>query len=475
MMSARTKPLFIYAVLLLLIISGFFIRIDNYRKSNTRTIDELVFYHLGAQLKNHFPDYHTRNFARLLLEIRPHFAPLPKYFTQPLFKHPPLFSVFISLALRIFGEHYYSAAFVAAFFGVLLVLLTYWIGTFVFDECVGLAAAFLVWLDPINIMTSQKIWMDTTVTFFMLLAVLFFLRGNKYQDPRSYIGFGLAAGCALLTKYTGILTLLSAGLYFALFNKKIFRQRSAFYSFGLPFMLLAPWIFWNYSVFGSAFFNQILDVHNLSTMTSRSVSIGFFLVGILFLVTVGLLAENKRFSSRIPFVSIWVQKQREIKQAAMGLCLLVWGVNFFPVLGMSYQPETYWEPGRFSGESLFFYIKRLPEFSLFYILAFFALFSSFEEEHKQGAGVLKLFSGTILIFFSLWKNYQTRYILASTPLLLILGAALWLKIIRGVWSVPHLNRRWINITALCLLSGYVLFKIFYVNMTVSFPNDMCYF
>ncbi|MFA5261099.1 MAG: glycosyltransferase family 39 protein [Candidatus Omnitrophota bacterium] len=475
MMSARTKSFVIYAVLLILVISGFYIRINNYRKSATRTIDELVFYHLGAQLKNHFPSYHTRDFARLLLEIRPHFAPLPKYFTQPLFKHPPLFPAFISLSLRILGEHYYSAAFVAAFFGVLMILLTYWIGELVFDECVGLAAAFLVWLDPINIISSQKIWMDTTVGFFMLLAVFFFLRGMKYQDSFSYAGFGLASGCALLTKYTGILTLLSAGLYFALFNKKFFRQRCALSCFGLPLLLLAPWMIWNACVYGRMLFNQILDIHNLSTMTVRSVSVGTFLLGIICLGTIGLFVERKPFSWVFSLAAKWAQRHGPIKRVVLGLFLIVFGVKFFSVLGPNYRPATYWEPGHFAEESRLFYIKRLPEFSLFYLVSFLALFSGFRDGHKHGPLILKLFSGMILVFFSLWKNYQTRYILAATPLLLILGAALWLKIIKDVCQYPGLKQKWVGVITTSLVSVYILFKIFYVNMVVSFPNDMCYF
>jgi asparagine N-glycosylation enzyme membrane subunit Stt3 len=157
MMFARIKPFVVYAVLFFLVLSGFYIRINNYRKSTTRTIDELVFYHLGAQLKNHFPEYHARGFSNLLLEIHPEFAPLPEYLTQPLFKHPPLFSALISLALRLFGEHYYSAMYVSAFFGVMMIFLAYWIGTLSFDETTGLAAAFLVWLDPVNIISAENL------------------------------------------------------------------------------------------------------------------------------------------------------------------------------------------------------------------------------------------------------------------------------------------------------------------------------
>ncbi len=474
-MPARVNFWVIYAVLLILVVSGFFIRTNNYRRSTTRTIDELVFYHLGAQLKNHFPAYHTRNFARLLLEIRPHFAPLPKYFTQPLFKHPPFFSACISLSLRIFGEHYSSAAFVSAFFGVLMIVLTYWIGTLVFDETVGLAAAFLVWLDPVNIITSQKIWMDTTASFLMLLAVFFFLRGIKYQDTLDYVGFGLAAGCALLTKYTGVLTLLSAGLYCALFHKELLRRRAALFCFGVPLGLLFPWLIWNYGVYGHVFLSQILDLHNLSTITVRSVSVSGFLIGTLFLMIAGLILRGKNIQEKFRRGSQWLQGHKEIKSVALGLGLIVWGGILFPIFALNYRPATYWDPGHFSGESSFFYFKRLPEFSLFYCVSFLAFFSRLHTGDRKGPLILKLFSGVILVFFSLWKNYQTRYILAATPLLLILGAALWLQVIKGVVASPHFRLKQMGMLAAVLLSAYCLFKIFYVNMTVSFPNDMCYF
>jgi len=474
-MPARVNSWVIYAVLLILVVSGFFIRTNNYRRSTTRTIDELVFYHLGAQLKNHFPAYHTRNFARLLLEIRPHFAPLPKYFTQPLFKHPPFFSACVSLSLRLFGEHYSSAAFVSAFFGVLMIVLTYWIGAFVFDETVGLAAAFLVWLDPVNIITSQKIWMDTTASFFMLLAVFFFLRGIKYQDTLDYAGFGLAAGCALLTKYTGILTLLSAGLYCALFQRKLLRQKAVLLCFAFPLGLLSPWLIWNYGVYGRAFFSQILDLHNLSTITVRSVSVSGFFVGILFLMIAGLMLKGNNIQEKFRGVSPWLQNYKGRKSVVLGLGLIVGGGILFPVFALNYRPATYWDPGHFSGESSFFYLKRLPEFSLFYCVSFLAFFFRLNTRYRKGPLIIKLFSGVILVFFSLWKNYQTRYVLAATPLLLILGAALWVQVIQGALASPHVRLKHMGGLAALLLSAYCLFKIFYVNMTVSFPNDMCYF
>ena len=475
MLPPRIKSVVIYAVLLILIVSGFFIRIDNYRKSKTRTIDELVYYHLGAQLKDHFPAYHARNFARLLLEIRPNFAPLPQYFTQPLFKHPPLFAAFVSLALRIFGEHYYSAAYVSVFFGVMMILLTYWVGEFVFDECVGLSAAFFVWLDPVNIIASQKIWMDTTLSFFMLLAVYCFLRGIRDQNLFAYAGFGLAAGCALLTKYAGILTLLSAGFYLAFLNRKSVRPREALLCFGLPFLLFTPWLIWNGSVYGTGVLAQMFNVHSLSKMTLRSVSIVSFLSGSLVIIALGWFLKAKFFTWKIPVASILAQRQKEIKLAALGFFLLFFGMKFFPVLGVAYQPETYWQPGRFAGEPAYFYLKRLPEFSLLYLVSFCALFFSFEGEQKQGAVILKFFSAVILIFFTIWQNYQLRYILAATPLLLILAAALWLKIVNNVCREPHLTRKRLGVIMISLVSAYVIFKTYYVNMAVSFPNDMCYF
>lgn len=473
MMFARIKPFVVYAVLFFLAFSGFYIRINNYRKSTTRTIDELVFYHLGAQLKNHFPEYHARGFSSLLLEIHPEFAPLPEYLTQPLFKHPPLFSGLISLALRLFGEHYYSAMYVSAFFGVMMIFLVYWIGTLSFDETTGLAAAFLVWLDPVNIISGQKIWMDTTASFFILLAVFFLIRGVKYGAILDYAGFGFASGCAFLTKYTGLLTLLGAGLYFVFFQRKILRRRVALLCFGVPALMAVPWLIWNYQIYGHAFFPRILALHNLATITTRSILTGFFVLGGLLVLFYG----GRMKFEKIPQIRFGARLEgyQTIQWGLLGLLAALFLSRYIDIVSPLHLPETYWQAGRFGGEPWFFYFKRLPEFSLFYLVSYAAFFFDFGQKRRHGAIILKIFSGIILIFFSLWENYQVRYILAATPLLLTLSAALWIHRLQQLMNLRDETKRTQRLILAGLVSGYILIKTFYVNFMVSFPNDMCYF
>jgi len=51
-MRQPSKFIVIYCVIGFLLVTGFYLRMRNYRKSTSRTIDELAYYHLGAKLKN---------------------------------------------------------------------------------------------------------------------------------------------------------------------------------------------------------------------------------------------------------------------------------------------------------------------------------------------------------------------------------------------------------------------------------------
>ncbi len=443
----------------------------NYRKSTSRTIDELVFYHLGAQLKNHFPDYHTIKFSQVLLELRPHFAPLPKYFSQPLFKHPPFFAALVSLSLRIFGEHYYSAAYVSCLFGVLLILLTYWIGALVFDECVGLAAAFLVWMDPVNIISSQKIWMDTTVTFFMTLAVLLFLLGLKDSRGSWFLAFGGSCGLAMLTKYTGVLTVFSAVLFCALYEQRLFKRKSFLLGLILPLGMLLPWVYWNYICYGTRLWVETLGVHGLFKMAgTHSLVWGFLALAALSFFCA--LKKNVRefFQQRIDWLCT-----KSWQNVIFGIFFLFLLWKLFPALSPAFLPETKWNPGAFSYNGLFFYFIKLSQFSLFYVLGLCTFVAPFEKMRSKNVRLLQCVLLTIMLFFSLWKSYQSRYVLAATPVLLILGAAFWIELIRKVSLIENLGMRRVSLVIVSFMTAYMLLKTYYINLVVSFPNAMVYF
>jgi hypothetical protein len=81
----------------------------------------------------------------------------------------------------------------------------------------------------------------------------------------------------------------------------------------------------------------------------------------------------------------------------------------------------------------------------------------------------------ILTFFIIWGNYQSRYILAALPILMILGAGLFVRLLDGAGEMPHMAGR-ILLRAFLLMGFFMAMqKIYFVNIHLSFPHDFCYF
>ena len=162
MYSKNLKKLFIITFLGILIVSAFYTRLNSFLKNNYEncTIDEIIYYRLGMQLKNDLSDYNIIPYAQ---SLTPENKELPDYFFQPLFKHPPFFSLCIAFSMKIFGETWLAAEYVSLLFGVFMIPLVYLLGISIFGHRVAILATILLWLDPISIICTQKVWMDTTM------------------------------------------------------------------------------------------------------------------------------------------------------------------------------------------------------------------------------------------------------------------------------------------------------------------------
>jgi len=148
---------------------------------------------------------------------------LPEYLDRPLFKHPPLYLYFMALSYSLFGPGMASAVAISIFFGSLMVLAVFFLGKIIYDERVGILAALFLALDPIHWICSEKIWMETTMSFFMLLAVLFFVLGMKEER---YLSFsGLSVGLGLVVKYPAALSLFVMNSFAFFFERRLLRSK----------------------------------------------------------------------------------------------------------------------------------------------------------------------------------------------------------------------------------------------------------
>lgn len=104
-------------------------------------------------------------------------------------RHPPLAKILIGISMKIFGDNPSGWRYGSVTAGLLIVILTYFFGLYLFKSRVGAtAASFLLSIDFLHIVQSRIATLDIYTSFFILLAFFMaFLYIKKYfreeQDP----------------------------------------------------------------------------------------------------------------------------------------------------------------------------------------------------------------------------------------------------------------------------------------------------
>jgi 4-amino-4-deoxy-L-arabinose transferase-like glycosyltransferase len=471
-MPAETiKRIGIILMLGLLTASAFFVRLENFKNSKTQSIDEVVYYRMAKQvLAEGLSGYNTIPYGR---ELAATGRPLPDYFFQPLFKHPPLFTFLVALSMKLFGPGASAAASIPLLFGTLMIPLGYLLGMILFNRRIGLLSAFFLWLDPVSIMCSQKVWMETTVAFFTLLAAVVFAKGIKSNNDWFFILSGLSSGLAVNTKYPAVLIAAAFVFYASFYNKDLFRNRKFQISLALPFISLLPWMCWNYRIYGLKSIPQHEELNALFKIFPAKWTV-VFLVGIILTAVLWL---TKRFSrqgnaarpDREPFAA------RSLERVSI-LFLLFLGIflkdNLWHSLQFDHLPFVSWRSGTLDNTPLF-YLGRLIEYSFFYVFAFIALFM-YRPDDDGRIALVRLPAAVILLFYIVWGNYQSRYILACVPLLIVLGAQFWVKEFETARASGKKLGYW-GAAGLAAILAYSIVKTYAINLSLSYTNDMCYF
>ncbi len=469
------KKFSIFLTLIFLTISAFIIRMDNFKKHQMRTIDEIVYYTMGSQMAKNILDYNTIPYGKKLMATG---RDLPKYFSDPLFKHPPIFSLFISFSIKIFGDKLLSAEYISLLAGILMIPLIYSLATLIFDWKVGLISALFLWLDPVTIMCSQKVWMETTIAFFILLSAVLFISALKYNKNWLFILSGISAGMAVNTKYTGILITIAITIFAIIYKKNLFKNKYFIISLCLPLIMLIPWFYWNYKVYGIKAILKHPELLALIGHIKRLLKIipAFVLISIGIILykqlkkdnNINLYASNKQSIENNNMLSI-------LSYIIISIIICIFlNQALLHSLQLGHIPFTSWMFGVFLNEPPSFYFRRLIEYSFIYTFSFIYLFS-YDPNRKNEASLITISAGIILAFFLLWGNYQSRYILSAIPFLIILGVKLWFQLFNAVSKSNNTFIYFSGRLGLRVVLIYILLKTYLLDVLLSFTNDMCYF
>lgn len=471
MPAEMMKRIRIILMLGLLTASAFFVRLENFKRTSARSIDEIVYYRMGKQvLQEGLSGYNTVPYGR---ELAATGRPLPQYFFESLFKHPPLFTFLITLSMKIFGINGSSAAYISLLLGAFMIPLTYYLGNIMFGEGIGLLSAIIMALDPITTICSQKVWPETSIGFFVTLSIYWFIRALKSDKNAFFLLSGTASSLGVLCKYPGGIATLIICLYALIFDRQLFKKTKFILGLLLPILSLMPWLIWNFWIYKINFLFLQSRLHSDKVHTILLIR-NMLLFGLLAASSLILMKEIKKSHlkpDKIPFSN----RHKYITYAIITILFLsIFGDAILKSLNPYHIPLTSWTGATFYNSPPTFYINRLLEFSSIYLLGFVAFFtktalSNFSEK------ILKLTILTVLSFYTTWQAYQSRYILAALPPLIILGSRLVLDIYHRACSTHSFLIRITLKPAVIFIVVIMLIKLCIINMTVSFPNDMCYF
>jgi 4-amino-4-deoxy-L-arabinose transferase-like glycosyltransferase len=402
---------------------------------------------------------------------------LPPYFKMPLFKHPPMFSWLIKQSYGFFGMNYYAGFRVSLLMGVLLIALAYFLGSTLFGEKTGLIAAAIMFIEPVSWIASQKIWMETTLAFFMVLSLCLFAMTIRKYNPYLMIASGVAAGLAALCKYPGLLATAVIVVYAVLSDRVLFRKKAFWGAILMPFLILLPWIAWNQKVYGMEIFNiseELVRIRDkmgfLVEKTWWMIPAAGAAVGIWFAFRGKITVLYERSKTPVMAVLLWI-----ISSLAVVALLFAIRGSIVNASVWEYIPEAGWRMGMFANAPWHFYLGRLVELSPFYLLSFlgFLLFAADKEKRKEYV-FLYVASFLILGLYILWGNYQCRYITAVTVPLIALSARTQVFLYEKAKAANPA----VKYTVLVILAVFVLFaasRTLNMDQILAVPNNVCYF
>jgi len=160
------------------------------------------------------------------------------YSQEPLSKMPPAFSYLLMMSHKIFSREklfvavdknlgpdvvfvrpqiflktQFYAVWISFAFSILFIYVTFLLGKLFFNEKVGLWASFLIAISPVDLLTSQRIWTDDMLAFFIALCVLLFWYGRIKNNALFTFLSGVSVGIATITKGSGIFIMIIIVLF----------------------------------------------------------------------------------------------------------------------------------------------------------------------------------------------------------------------------------------------------------------------
>jgi len=119
--------------------------------------------------------------------------------------HPPLYAYLLFCVHLIFGSSIIGYRMLSVIFGTLTIVLAFYFGKMLYNETIGIFAAFILSVFPPHVIMSRLIMMDVVLAFFGTLALYSYYAGEMNNSRKLMILGAFSSICAILSKEPGVL------------------------------------------------------------------------------------------------------------------------------------------------------------------------------------------------------------------------------------------------------------------------------
>lgn len=245
------------------------------------------------------------------------------------FDHPPMVGWVIQLfSLNLLFDSEFFLRLASVVFMTIDTYIIYRIGKELKDAQTGLYAALLYTASIYAfVITGIFIMPDTPLMLFWLLAFWMGVKCIKGPGLRQAQGpwlfFGLFAGLAMLSKYSGVFLWVGMGLYILIFNRKQLKNPYLYLSLLISAICCIPILYWNlkYNFISFSFHGERVGGGSLNFSTFGTELAGEFLYNNPVVFILAVLAVIKAFKGRI---HIEKSVQRLILCVALPMIAVFW-------------------------------------------------------------------------------------------------------------------------------------------------------
>jgi eukaryotic-like serine/threonine-protein kinase len=159
---------------------------------------------------------------------------------------PPLLMWLMSVSYQIFGVNNFSTRIWAPLFGVLSLLVVFFLGKKLYNRTVGLFSTVVLGTFTTFFAYSTHAMTDIPLVFFMLASIYYFLLSEEKTDRATWYALlsGVLFGLALMTKQLEALLIPAIIIFYLLFTGRIrhLPAKRLLFSWGVAAAIFVPYV-----------------------------------------------------------------------------------------------------------------------------------------------------------------------------------------------------------------------------------------